>query len=77
MHNKSGAGINPYMALDHNTLDRADELAVELIDICQSAGKPLAGDFVRAAIDYLADGTGYVSKIDPNPRPTKIRFHES
>lgn len=58
-------------------LDRADRLAIDLIGICHAAGKPLAGDFVRAAIEYLVAGTGYVSKIDCFPDPTKDRFHGS
>lgn len=65
------------MALDQNMLDRADRLAIDFIGICHAAGKPLAGDFVRAAIEYLVADTGHVSKIDYYPDPTKDRFHES
>jgi hypothetical protein len=65
------------MALDQTMLDRADTLAVELIDICRAAGKPLAGDFVRAAIDYLVAGSDCVSRIDQFPDPKEARFHES
>jgi hypothetical protein len=59
------------MVYKTNYLDRAKALAAELIDICHDADKPLAADFVQAAIDYLVDPVAYVALTERCPQQGK------